>query len=271
MKNESKNTMTELLSGQLSCYISLVEKEYSDYVTLERKSKLSSIKLNPEQSIEWNKEKGISFYVSNDKIYFPLKSIEVLNSMSKLSGFGSEPNHSSCLIENYVVNDNDFTDYIHHVYKKGLTPLNYFQENLLHEAMHLCGCGGSSNLEEGLTELKTREVAQNYGLLTTGCAYPKEVKVVLELQKILGEEVINKIAFLGDRMNAISLYLKDTLGSDIENFYFTVRKEIKEASYFYKIDLNKINNPQEKIELYNKIDYHKVYETIDKFHCEYQK
>ena len=61
------------------------------------------------------------------------------------------------ILNTLIKNKNTFWDYIKHAIIKGLSPEEYFQESLLHEAMHFCGCGGADPLKEGITELKTRE------------------------------------------------------------------------------------------------------------------
>lgn len=261
----------KILSKQLACYVSIIEEEYADYITENNKKKLNRIKMNPEHSIQFSERNSISLFAHYDTIYFPKRAYKVLKDMSKLPGFGRDPNHRSCAIENYVLNDNTFEDYIQHAQKIGMTPLHYFQENLLHETLHLCGCGGSTSLEEGLTELKTREIAQKYGLLTSGCGYPKEVKIVLQLKEILGEEIIDTITFLGDKTDVVRAYFKQNCTEQIEDFYFQIREEMNKASSLYKREINNISDPIKKAIAYNNVNYQKVYEQIELLKKNYNK
>lgn len=260
MKLEKKE-----LANQLYQYITIIEQDCGDFLLDENKEKLERIKNNPEASIMWNTEPVISLFASEDAIYFPLVSEKLLDKISKLDGFGSNKNHKSCDVDHYVENDCTFKTYIEHAIVKGLTPFEYFEENLLHETMHLCGSGGSTSLEEGLTELKTREVAQKYGLLTSGCGYPKEVKIALRLKEILGEEVLNKVTFLGNRISKVDKYLTEECGDEVANFYFEVRGKMHESSLNYRRKLDTIEDPIQKQIVYDEINYEDVHHMIDEF------
>ena len=259
------------LSRQLLQYITILEQEYCDVITKRNKNKLSYIKNNCEDSIKWNRGPAISLFADDTSIYFPLSSYPVLEHMKRLPQFGTQSQHLSCQIDRYLDNDYDFSHYIEHAILKGMTPLDYFQENLLHEVVHLCGGGGSSSLEEGLTELKTREVAQKYGLLTSGCGYPKEVKIAKKLQDMLGLEVINQIAFLGDNLKEVRNYLQKTCGEKVTTFYFQLREEMLKQSRFYKQQLDVITDPNKKQTVYDTIDYAKVHQMIDTFYLTKEK
>lgn len=261
MEEEKRN-----LAVQLCQYLKIIEEEYGTFLLEETKEKLDKIKNNPEASIIWNTQSVISLFVRNDRIYFPLEgSKQALSNLSQLSCFGSDKNHQACDVDHYVENDCTFQTYIDHVIQKGLTPLQYFEESLLHETMHLCGSGGSSSLEEGLTELKTRELAQKYGLLTSGCGYPKEVKVALRLKEILGEDTIDKITFLGNHISKVDHYLTEKCGEDIANFYFAVRGKMLEEANHYRRKISTIEDPTQKQRIYEEINYQEVHQLIDEF------
>lgn len=129
------------------------------------------------------------------------------------------PNHIATKRDDLVNNENTFIDYIKHVILAGLTPTEFYAESLLHETMHLCGSGGADALSEGMTELKTRKLAQKYDLLTSGCGYPKEVKLILQLNDIFGSEVINKLTFTPSTREKL-VYLNEKLGEEASDFYY---------------------------------------------------
>ena len=89
-------------------------------------------------------------------------------------------NHKTFTEDNMIINDNTYITYIKHVFLKGLTPEEYFKEILLHETLHFCGSVGGTAIREGINELKTRQLAKKYGLLTSFCGYPKEIKIILD-------------------------------------------------------------------------------------------
>ena len=131
--------------------------------------------------------------------------------------------------------------------------------------MHFCGSGGVDPLREGLTELKTRELAKKYKLLTSACGYPKEVSIVLDLQELFGIDTMNKITFAEDN-KMISNILLERYGKDAETLYFAVRKEmIIEFDNYIKQKFDGPNAPEKKSAEYNKIDYTKAYALLEKY------
>lgn len=114
----------------------------------------------------------------------------------------------------------------------------------------------------------TRKIAAKRDLKTNGCGYPKEVKIALKLQKIFGEEVLNKIAFINDEYE-IFTYLEKVLGTDEAWLYLDVSQEMqKEFGRKYALEFNFYNGftgIMRKILNYYDIDYTKVNEIIDKY------
>ena len=129
--------------------------------------------------------------------------------------------------------------------------------------MHLCGCRGGNPLEEGFTDLKTRELAQKHNLVISGYGYPKEVEVAKRLQEIIGKEYIDELIFLPyDKKRS---FLTEKVGIEKTDLYFTVSKEMQRCSAPYYERLKDISDPYEKAELYSEIDYSDVLDILDEF------
>lgn len=101
------------------------------------------------------------------------------------------------------------------------------------------------------TELTTRELALKKGVLTSGCGYPKEIAIVLQLQELFGKDTMRKIAFARDHMQ-ISEILISSHGLEAEQLYFNVDKAMWAP---FKKYINKLydgeNAPLEKAKSYD--------------------
>ena len=128
--------------------------------------------------------------------------------------------------------------------------------------MHFFGFDGVDAISEGITELRTRQLAQKYNLLTTGCAYPKEVKLARKLDDIFGEEICTKINLTSIPSKKEEIILTE-LGQEELKLYRDVRKlSNQEFIPYITTNYNGPNAPLKKEEKYQKIDYSKVYERI---------
>lgn len=144
----------------------------------------------------------------------------------------------------------------------GLTVEEFYLETLLHETTHLCGIGGATAIREGFAELKTRELAQKYGVKTSACGYPKEVKIAYQLQNIFGKEIGDKIAFARDD-NEISKIIYESHSSKGVDLYFNVANSMEEQFESYKSKrYPSVLGPLKKMSAYNKIDYSKTNQII---------
>lgn len=194
MNKTKKEQTKEKLAKQLKNQIEIILEEYGEVIPTETIIKLKKIK-DYKELIEIKDTKTISCFVRDDKIYFPETIEKILKMLKFIPGNSINKNHKAYKKENLVLNKNTFITYMKHLFIKGATPEEFYEENLLHETMHLCGSKGVFPLHEGLTEYKTRKIAQKHNLKTTGCGYPKEVKIVETLTQILGEEFMNIYSF----------------------------------------------------------------------------
>lgn len=246
----------KIISIQLEKYIKIIIEEYKDNIPdfvinyLNGKNILDLIKIEDTNTI--------SLFVCDGKIYLPINAYKIINVMKRIPGYGINKKHITHNQENMIINNNTFLDYIKHVFVKGLTPLEYFLEILLHETMHLCGSDGRMGLKEGFTELKTREIAKKYNLNTSCCGYSKETKIAYELQSILGKDICNRITFINDE-NIIYELIKKEVGEKEAKLYQEVLYAVeKEFITYMNKDFPGITGPIKKTYEYSKLDYSKV-------------
>ena len=182
-----------------------------------------------------------------------------------LPGYGINKKHKSYK-EGEVVNKNTYYDYIKHVFVSGMSVEEFFRDTLLHETMHFCGSVGGSAICEGLTEIKTREIAQKYGLKASRCGYPKEVEVVSRLQKIIGKDIMDKITFARDNKQ-INRILQENCGSDIAALFFEISYLMDEELYtkYNHSKFGGLFGPIKKAKAYSQIDYSNIYEKLKVF------
>lgn len=132
--------------------------------------------------------------------------------------------------------------------------------------MHLCGSRGSSPLFEGLTEYKTRKVALKYNLKTTGCGYPKEVKIVEELTKIFDSRFMDMYSFMPGKAWD---YLGENFGDKAQRFLYDIENlmddEFKSKYYDKMHEFDGVLGPIKKINAYNSLNYDEVYKAINNY------
>lgn len=245
----------KILIKDIEKYIEIIKKEYKNLVEIPQIKDF-------DQIVHIKETNTISLFVRNKEFYFPLSAYQIIENLSQLPLYGTNRNHKTYNENNIIENNNTFYDYIEHLIIKGVTPLEYFQEILLHETMHFCGANGSSALMEGLNEYFTRKLALKYNLLTNGCGYPKEIKIVKQLESIFGEEVLLKILFSKTKADIIKILNK--VNSKTTDFFFNLNELMEKEFYnkYYKFNFPGINGPFEKAKKYNDINYDKSYELI---------
>ena len=140
---------------------------------------------------------------------------------------------------------------------------DYFEESLLHETMHICGSRGGTPLEEGINELKTRELAQKYNIKIAAYGYSKEVEMAKKMQKIIGKETMDELTFI-PRYERI-VFLRDKLGEKVAELYLQISDEMTKKSEDYYKKLSQVSDPFEKAELYDNIDYTDLYQIVDTY------
>ena len=252
------NNIKNNLITEIKKLVEIIRKEYPSLVDIPTNYDL--------QELVHIEETGtISLFVNNKNFYFPLDAFKVLEALKKVPGFGTVKNHKTCSQDNMIINDNTYITYIKHVFLKGLSPEEYFKEILLHETLHFCGSGGGTAIREGINELKTRQLAKKYNLLTSSCGYPKETKIAYEIEQIFGEDIINRIAFSKNAQETKKIL--DSISPEATTFYFNLEATMEEEFYnkYMKYNFPGLTGPLKKTQKYNSIDYTKAYELLNEY------
>ena len=237
-------------------YIKTIINEYGVYIDSDIINHVLNNKI-----VTFSNSDTISFIVKKGVLYLPKHIYSLIPEFQKNIGYGVLPNDGR-RIEDYMDTSTTYYDYINHFIRGGLSAYNYFEESLLHEAFHLCGCSGNHPLEEGITELKTRELAQKYSIKIAGYAYPKEVEVAKKVQDIMGKDIIDELAFVLDNKYD---FLIGKVGIEKADLYLKVVKDMTDLSKGYYSKFEKISKPSDKAELYSQLDYSSVLKYLDEY------
>lgn len=261
MERVKKENIKTVLAEQIKEYVKIILKEYGKYIPCEKLIYLKNIE-DLKDKIHIEKTGTISLFVRDGEFYFPEHVEEILNKLKFVPGFGRDKNHKCYNKDNLIENDNTYLDYMKHMHKIGITSEEFYLETLLHETLHFCGAGGFSPLLEGINELTTRKLAKKYNLTTSACGYPKEIKIVCELEKILGEEMINKILFT--RGSKVDMEIQEKYGFEIYNLFRNIHLEMNKEFYpkYYDKSFPGLLGPLKKTKAYSKINYEKVYQLL---------
>lgn len=250
MEEDRKKIIKLLLN-----YLKIIVSEYKDCSNI-------SEELFNEDIVRFNSSDTISFFVKDGVLYLPKQIYNLMGILIK------DPLYGSCYgdrrnVEDYLDTNTTYHDYINHFIKAGLTPYEYFEESLLHEAMHMCGSGGGNPLEEGINELKTRELAQKNNIKIAAYGYPKEVEIAKRLQEILGKDIMDQLTFIKteDRKN----FLIENVGAEKANLYERIYKDMIRLSNEYNESIHHISSPYDKALAYDKIDYSTILEYIEEY------
>ena len=252
------NNIKNNLISEIEKLVKIIRNEYPNLVNI-------STNYDLEKIVHIEETGTISLFVIDKNFYFPLDAFKVLEALRRIPGFGTVKNHKTCNQNDMIINDNTYITYMKHVFLKGLTPEEYFKEILLHETLHFCGSGGGTAIREGINELKTRQLAKKYNLLTSSCGYPKETKIAYEMEQIFGEDIVNKIAF--SKNNQEIKEILDSISPEATSFYFSLEATMEKEFYnkYMKYDFPGLTGPLKKTQKYNSIDYTKAYELIDEY------
>lgn len=229
-------------------YIKLILDNYSN---CDRKRILNIIN-NQSEIVKYNTSNTITFIVQDNILLLPMAAYQVFSSLKEYENYGINKNNYR-KVEDYLDTNTTYQDYIVHVIEAGLSVYDYFEESLLHEAMHICGSQGGTPLEEGINELKTRELAQEKNIRIAAYGYSKEVALALRLQQVIGKQVMDELTFIPRYKR--EEFLINRLGEEIAELYFLVSdKMIEESKQFYSNN-SSVSNPFEKAQLYDEFDY----------------
>lgn len=267
MQKLNMNDVCQNLTKRIQEYISIIIQEYGSCMPIEIINRLKNI-TDYNQILKIYDYGEVSAYANADYISMPLCADKILNTISKIPGYGINKDHKPYSNENMVVNNNTFLTYLIHVFISGTNAEGYYDDLLLHEVMHFCGSDGGSVLKEGINELLTRMLAKRYNLRTNSCGYPKEVKLAYDLMNCFGEDIIIKLAFIKGFENEMN-FLRENLGDAAANLYFQVcgiaEKEFSEKYYSHMPEFSGTIGIVKKVLFYRKIDYSTCHYMIDNY------
>lgn len=267
-KNKIEDTR-HVLAEDMKKYVQVILKEYGDVIPEERREFLREID-DCYSRIMVEDSGTISMFATSSGIIMPKGAYEIFKYMKRIPGYGISKKHKSYK-SGEIVNNNTYYDYIKHVFISGMSVEEFFRDTLLHETMHFCGSDGGNAIREGLTELKTRELAQKYGLKASRCGYPKEVEIVSRLQQIIGRDILDQITFAQNN-DEIDRILQENCGRDVAALFFEI-SHLMDKELSVKYDHSKFGGlfgPIKKARAYSQIDYSKIHDKLEAFEAEKQ-
>ena len=242
-------------------YINIIAKEYSNSCAKNVIKKIS----DGEKIVEFNTTQAISFFVRDGVLLLPQYAYSIFFAFKELENYGAKPNNHRN-ISDYLDTNTTYYEYINHLIESGMSVYDYFMESLLHEAMHICGSCGGTPLEEGINELKTRELAQKYNITIAAYGYTKEVEVAKRLQNIVGKEIMDVLTFVPYYRRKDFLSMK--ISTEVAELYELLSTKMIEKSKEFYDRIGQINDPFEKAKLYEEIDYSEIYLLLEKYSTE---
>lgn len=248
----------KVLATDMKNYVEVIIKEHKDVIPQERLHFLQNI-YNFENNIFIKDSGTISMFANSEGLVMPSGAYNIFQLIRRIPGYGINKKHQS-YPKGEILNDNTYYDYLKHVLVSGMSVEEFFRDTILHETMHFCGAGGGSLLREGFTELKTRELAQKYGLKASRCGYPKEVKIANELQKMFGSKISNQITFSRNSKEIEDILVKN-FGQNVTNCFFDIEwmmNDIANKVYDHS-KFGGLLGPLKKAKAYSQIDYSAVY------------
>lgn len=255
------------LADNLNKYIEAIIEKYGDFIPPYKLKELKAIE-DYESIIKIYNTGSINAYANNKEITMPLCANKILSFFSMIPGYGINKNHKNYNDNSLLKNNNTYINYMFHTFISGTNAEGYYDDMLLHETMHFCGSGGATALKEGINELLTRKIALEKGFRTSGCGYPKEVKIAVKLQSILGEDIINQVAFINSEQE-IYKFLATYNNIEIAELYLNISQEMEKVfneKYYASLDsYNGITGIIKKTINYRKINYNNVYKMIEKY------
>ncbi len=246
------------IKKQLLEDINLILKEYPNC----NRKEIANIMNHDKEIVKYNSSNTITFIVQDGVLLLPKVAYQIFPLLKKYENYGTKLN-SNRNIADYLDTNTTYKEYITHLIESGMSVYDYFEESLLHEAMHICGSQGGYPLEEGINELKTRELAQKYNIKIAAYGYSKEVKMAKKMQEIIGKETMDELTFI-PKYERVKI-LTDKLGNEVGELYSQISTEMMKKSNDYYKKLSQISNPFEKANLYDNIDYTELYQTLDNY------
>ena len=251
--------------------IEIILQEYKEILPADHVRHLCDL-LNNESNVLMSRDGINCFYSSSqEKIIFPLQYYAIIEELKKTDKrFSTEKNRRFVSDENKIVNDNNYFTFFEYAIVAGLMAREVFEMFTLHETMHLCGATGNDMLSEAFTELKTRELSLKYGIEAACCNYSDEVKIAIELQKIFGKDLCDKLIFVPNDMKMD--FLRTKCKEEYAELYQQINVELNCQMHEYqnrRYSVDGINGVKTLVLLYSNKNYDGIYRMIEEFKSKY--
>lgn len=239
-------------------YIKVIIENYSK----SDRERLLDIIDYDSQIIKFNPTDTITFVVQDGILLLPKNAYKVFPILKQHENYCIKPNNGRN-VEDYLDTNTTYMEYINHIIESGMSEYDYFEESLLHEAMHICGSIGGTPLEEGINELKTRELAKKNNIKIAAYGYSKEVEIAKRLQQIVGKELMDELTFVPKEKR--KEFLSTKTSNRVAELYESLSDRMIEESRDYYNSVLLVSDPFEKAKLYEGINYTKSYQVLDNY------
>lgn len=230
--------------------------EFIDFVSYETRDYITSL-LRQNRAFQLiGFDNGLGAWTDERKIYFAIQNKNMFEKLAKKPEYGQNKGMKLVSNDNFVDNDKDYIDYMNYVVANGLSELDYCLDLLPHQVMHLIGCKGGI-FGEGITELRTRQVCEKYGIRCAPVLHSKETKLIKLMEEFIDKMIINESGFWGD-FCMLEEALEKRFG---EKEFKSIYEDLCIDYRIYASDRSR--DPFEHYNKYREIDFSKIFELIE--------
>lgn len=240
-----------IIEEQMKKIIPIFLDEFIEYVYVDKRMYLRN-----EVNIPFviNYDNGFGAWAKGDEIFFAFENTQLFYNYSRRKIYGKKKGPELIEEENFIDNDKDYIDYLNYFIDYGLREKDYYLDVLPHVIMHLIGCGNSL-LDEGITELRTRQLCKKYGIRCAPVMHTKETKLVRMLEKYIEPRYFDVSVFSSSDYLILNECDK-IFGPKFRELYNDLSIEYRE----YTIDNSQ--DPFEHYEYYRKLNFEPLYTLI---------
>lgn len=247
-----KTAEIKVIKEEMRKIISIYLDELVDYVNIKKRRYLKD-EINLSSIIKFGN--GIGAWCEENNIYFAIPNGEIFKKMSKDAKYGTNENAKLLDEEDFINNDKDYIDYMDYACVKGLKEIDFCLDLLPHTVMHLVG-SSEGIFGEGITELRTRQICQKYGIRCAPVWHSKETKLITMIEKHVGEMMLNEASFLHE----FSILLEkcvEIFGSEFKEAYDDLYIEYR------NFQINHPSNPLDHYREYRNLNFDRLYKIIE--------
>lgn len=226
-------------------------EELVDYVHVEKRRYLKD-EINLRTIIRF--DNGLGVWCEENNIYFAIQNSGIFKRMSRDENYGQKIGTKLIDEEEFIENDKDYIDYMDYACANGLKEVDFCLDLLPHAVMHLVG-SSEGILGEGITELRTRQICKKYGIRCAPVWHSKETKLVMMLEKYVGEMMLNEASFLHEFSVLLDKCI-EIFGPEFKEAYDDLYIEYR------TYQINRTLDPMEHYRNYRELNFDRIYEII---------